>query len=146
VHAAVWENGTLRDLGPPGRPGGASGINERGQIVGIVSSLDCGRLNVWTRPTPSVDRLALLRHPCAGGNHDVEYHAAINERGQVAATGKQRAYLWENGKRLDLGTLPGGSNSIAVAINDQGQIVGASGTPHHFDPDRAVLWTLRHDT
>ncbi len=139
AHAALWESGRLRDLGPPGRPGGATGINERGQIVGGVSSLDCSRLMVWTRQTPSVDRLALLRSPCMGGNHDVEGHAAINERGQIAATGKQHAYLWENGKRLELGTLPGNNNSIAVAINDHGQIVGASG-------DRAVLWKLKRTT
>ena len=44
----------------------------------------------WTRPTPSVSISALLRRPCAGGNHDVESHASINERGQIAATGNGR--------------------------------------------------------
>ena len=144
--AMLWENGTLRDLGPRGRFGQASGINERGRIVGTVNARDCARLTTWTRPRPSVTISALLRSPCAGGNHDVESQAAINERGQIAATGKGHAYLWENATRLDLGTLPGGDQSIAVAINDGGQIVGASGTLHHWEPDRAVLWTPRRGT
>jgi uncharacterized membrane protein len=41
----------------------------------------------------------------------------------------------------DLGTLPGGKESEAFAINDPGQILGWSETKsgsHH-----AVLWTLK---
>ncbi|MBN2293449.1 MAG: hypothetical protein JXM70_13550 [Pirellulales bacterium] len=60
----------------------------------------------------------------------------INSRGQVvgrSATGGpigkhgSRAFLYDNGKMTDLGTL-GGEKSNAIAINDSGQIVGKSDT------------------
>jgi probable HAF family extracellular repeat protein len=48
------------------------------------------------------------------------------------------AFLWENGAMTDLGTL-GGNYSVAVVINERGQVVGysltASGEEHAF------LWT-----
>jgi probable HAF family extracellular repeat protein len=69
--------------------------------------------------------------------------AAINERGQVVGTngtagGKQHAFLWQNGKMKDLGTL-GGRDSGASAINARGQVVGTSLTSA---PQRvhAFLW------
>src|SRR5437899_360015 len=60
--------------------------------------------------------------------------SAINERGQVVgdsatASGKQHAFLWQNGKMTDLGTLGRAyTDSGAVAINDRGQVVGTSFT------------------
>jgi probable HAF family extracellular repeat protein len=58
--------------------------------------------------------------------------AAINEKAQIVgqsftASGASRAYLWEGGAIIDLGTL-GGSSSRADGINDCGQIVGMSET------------------
>ena len=71
--------------------------------------------------------------------------SGINDRGQVVGqsfdldSGEPHAFLWENGKMTDLGTLPGGSLSEALGINNRGQVVGwsitASRVPH------AVLWT-----
>ncbi len=58
----------------------------------------------------------------------------------------QHAFRWRNGKLRDLGTLPGGYNSGAVAVNESGTIVGLSengvidpvtGYPEAF----AVLWS-----
>jgi probable HAF family extracellular repeat protein len=38
--------------------------------------------------------------------------------------GEFRAALWENGKIIDLGTLGGGYESLANAVNNRGQVVG----------------------
>ena len=76
-----------------------------------------------------------------GGNHA----CAINNRGQVVGhsdlTGDTtfHAYLWtrETGMR-DLGTLQGDFASLAIGINDRGEVVGAS-LAANFSP-RAILW------
>jgi probable HAF family extracellular repeat protein len=57
----------------------------------------------------------------------------VNDRGQVvgcsAITGSTcgHAFLFDRGRLLDLGTLPGGEYSVANAINNRGQVVGVSG-------------------
>jgi probable HAF family extracellular repeat protein len=48
------------------------------------------------------------------------------------------AFLWQNGVMTDIGTL-GGSSSTAVAINNQGQIVGSSNLPGDT-VQHAFLW------
>jgi probable HAF family extracellular repeat protein len=40
--------------------------------------------------------------------------------------GEQHAFLWKDGTLLDLGTLPGGTQSYANAINDREEIVGSA--------------------
>ena len=57
---------------------------------------------------------------------------ALNDVGQVVG-GSGHAFLWNNGKSSDLGSLkPEGpeddTKSIAYGINNQGQIVGSSGS------------------
>ena len=57
---------------------------------------------------------------------------ALNDVGQVVG-GSGHAFLWDNGKTADLGSLrPEGpeddTKSIAYGINNQGQIVGSSGS------------------
>jgi probable HAF family extracellular repeat protein len=37
-----------------------------------------------------------------------------------------RAVLWKNGKIVDLGDLPGGTESLSVYVNDSGQVIGFS--------------------
>ena len=77
---------------------------------------------------------------------------AINDRSQVVGeftvldsqgTGISHAFRWEHGRRQDLGTVAGDSDSIAYAINHKGQIVGASGSGFidlPFNPVHAFLW------
>jgi probable HAF family extracellular repeat protein len=71
---------------------------------------------------------------------------ALNDRGQVignsrAGSGRFHAFVWENGKMTDLGTLPGGKESQALAINERGQIIGQAETK--TGQRHAVLWTLK---
>jgi probable HAF family extracellular repeat protein len=55
-------------------------------------------------------------------------------------SGEYRAYLWERGEVIDLGTL--GSNiSAAIAINKRGQVIGISQLADDPDHIRAVLWS-----
>jgi probable HAF family extracellular repeat protein len=62
----------------------------------------------------------------------------INDAGQVVgasltytASGSYfyRAFLYSNGQKMDLGTLPGYSNSYGFAINNAGQVTGSSYDP-----------------
>jgi probable HAF family extracellular repeat protein len=75
------------------------------------------------------------------------YGTAINASGQVAGWGDtdaagaahRHAFLFSNGVLTNLGTLSGGTQSFAYAINDSGSVVGSSnatGTPLH-----AVVFT-----
>jgi probable HAF family extracellular repeat protein len=45
-----------------------------------------------------------------------------------------RAVLWKGRKIIDLGTIPGGSESLGISVNDAGQVVGISdnGVPDPF--------------
>ena len=52
--------------------------------------------------------------------------------------GEDHAFLYTGGKLVDLGTLPGGSQSFAYAINDKNQIVGSANG--HTVELRAVLF------
>ena len=57
-----------------------------------------------------------------------------------------RAVLWQNGSITDLGTLDGGTESLAAVVNTRGQVVGFAGTnvPDPFGLSgiqfRAFLW------
>ena len=69
---------------------------------------------------------------------------AINERGRVVGwaetpDGARHAVLWEEGRALDLGVLPGCTRSEAWDINDDGLIVGIASTDAH-GAERAFAW------
>jgi probable HAF family extracellular repeat protein len=96
AHGFVWQNGVVTDLGtfPGDNSSAALGINDFGAIVGIS-----GQSPTDFFEPPSEE----FNCPC---------HAA----------------LWMNGQVVDLNTLiPGNSGwqlTIAMAINDRGQIIG----------------------
>ena len=77
--------------------------------------------------------------PCA--SYDCRYTwqpvDLINERGQIIGTSGKHAFIWQNGKMRDLGTL-GGKTSDAVAINERGQVIGQSTT--ESGRSHAFLW------
>ena len=132
-HAFLYRAGQIRDLGTLG--GGfsiANDVNNLGHVTGV--SMDAA---FRTRPFVYVGgKMRALGFEGAGN--------AINNRGQVAgwfypnppSTFPLRAFLTNGAAKGDLGTLPGGSISIAEDVNDLGQGVGwsdsASSTEHAF--------------
>jgi probable HAF family extracellular repeat protein len=71
----------------------------------------------------------------------------LNDAGQIAGLstnglGAQRAFVWSAAAgMLDLGVVPGASESSAAAINNRGVVVGTSvGVP--FQPPHAFRWSL----
>jgi len=136
-HAVSWSSsGALTDLNDADGNSSltlarAVAINNSGQIVGTTSSF----------------HPFLLDHGVAtdlGGLGGFFGQASgINNSGQIVGYSdtvsyQEHAFLYENGNMTDLGTLPGGNTSTALAINDSGIIIGSSnlgnGTPH------AVVW------
>jgi probable HAF family extracellular repeat protein len=69
---------------------------------------------------------------------------AINDRGQIVGSfyrgDRERAFLWQDGRMRDLGTLPGKRLSWPSAMNDRGQIVGYSWVRSEYN-DGTHVWT-----
>jgi len=84
----------------------------------------------------AADRFAVVDLGTLGG--DASAAAGINASGQVVgwsatATGPTRAFLYAGGTMTALGTLSGGRDSQATAINDRGEVVGFAGI-NEFGP------------
>ena len=150
----LWQKGKLTDLGTLG--GGlteAVDVNERGKIVGYSHTkatdqydIPVGHAFLWQSGS-MID----LNPPGRFKSRAV----AVNERGQVLIQTYRettchdsgiecdetpidvRAWLWEQGKFTNLGTL-GGAASTAVAMNDSGQAIGQSRTTN--GKDHAFVW------
>jgi probable HAF family extracellular repeat protein len=137
----LWdrENG-IKDLGSLGgtQLGSVNGLNERGQVVGATTIAGDQQLHAFLWDG---EKLIDLTEPPFGGDANGEA-GWINEAGEVVGLGPvpaycpagslvgpiQHAFLWRKGKIVDLGTLPGTSNSEGDFINSRSQIVGLSWT------------------
>jgi probable HAF family extracellular repeat protein len=150
------EPGQIRELPPlPGDSVGmAFGINDKGQAVG--SSGTCANTYVppfaagphavlWDKDGSVHDlgNLGGTANPAVLGLGNVAF--AINNRGQVtgisALSGSETAhpFLWTRNQGMqDLGVLSGDVNGAGLGINNEGDVVGASG-PLTGSP-RAFLW------
>ncbi len=152
----LWENDKMQDLGSLGGVVGfASGLNNRGQVIGgsslavdpgacfVAGSLEFGNPNchpfLWDH-----GKLIDLNTTTIGGN-PVTVNV-INDAGEIvggadfSSTGGSTfdAYLWRDGMATDLGNL-GDCYSKGHNINSRGQVVGATFLCD-FTFSRAFLW------
>ena len=155
-HGFLWQNGKMTDLGTLGGwTSNPVAINERGQVIGQSTTAKgtahafVGQAFLW-QDGKMIDLGLLPSHPICRHKLAVicenmgSEATAINDRGQIVgssvnAADNKHAFLWQNGKMADLGTL-GGIYSTATSINDRGQIVGASVTTTNSFVGEAFLW------
>jgi probable HAF family extracellular repeat protein len=105
VHAVVWKQGEIKDLGTlGGADSNAGAINDHGQVVGFAFN---------AVPDP----LSLIYFGLVGVTNGTQ----------------TRAYLWENGVMHDLNTL-GGPDAVALFVNERGQVAGFSYTDSTSNP------------
>jgi probable HAF family extracellular repeat protein len=138
-HAALWQDGTLTDLGSLTGPGGESGalaLNDAGQVVGasggravLITPEDTNQDGAPDRWYRDDDRNGVNDLMTALGAFVGESSAHdINAAGQVVGESGGRAVLWRNGDMIDLGSLAASDTQMAaLGINDAGQVVGRSG-------------------
>jgi len=159
---AVWKNGVMSELNSlrGGHNSQGISINNLGQVAGMAENGKADATCVTATPFQKLrfeaviwgeDGKATELRPLAGDT--VGYSFQINDAGQaVGVTGlcgntrvppitpgmnAPHAVLWEkDGTPINLGSLGGGGFSIPGAINDRGEVGGASlakdGTVHPF--------------
>jgi probable HAF family extracellular repeat protein len=161
VHAAIWRNGTITDLGTLPEGGFesiAAAVNSHGQAVGLAINTipdpdSMVGIGFQTRAFLWQDK-AMKDLGTLGTGTDAQA-ILISEKGQVVGwsyinsvptnaclagfafvTG---SFIWdkENGMR-DLGSL-GGTCTTASDLNNQGQIVGSSNLPGDLS-EHGFLW------
>jgi len=135
AHAALFHGGTVTDLGSLSGPTGSSGataINDLGQVAGSTTYPGSGGgQEAFVETNGVMTGLGIL----PGGTGSAA--TGINASGEVIGVGDnaasdERAFVYSNGVKTDLGTL-GGPNAVAGAINDNGLIVGYSQTASDAD-------------
>lgn len=141
VHALLWHNGSVKDLGSLGGKTGntAFAINNGGDVVGVSDLSGDQAFDAFLWKNGKMNDL----HTLPGDFASVAL--SINDRGDVvgvsiSASGNIRPALWHDRNITDLSTVvPSGSALIpfiAEYINSRGEIVGeaidASGTLHAY--------------
>ena len=148
-HAFIWsaQSGML-DLGVLSGDvsSRAFAVNNSGQVVGQSwSPAGVQRAFFWSPSTGMINIGGL------GGKFTTPQD--ISETGQIVGTAYlpgdilYHAFSWTaSGGLLDLGTLPGHTRSFGLAVNDVGQVVGASrsaDSPTASGVDHSFSWTAQ---
>jgi probable HAF family extracellular repeat protein len=171
-HATLWLEKLKVDIGAPGLGGPNSiafGDNERFQSAGEAetSTSDpndedfCGFGTHLTCSPFLWQNGEMIQLPTLGGNNGVAM--AISDRGEVAGFAENSTpdtgcpapqvlhfmpVVWKNGAIHKLPTFGGDPDGVAQQINDNGEVVGGSGTCATFNPNflynlvpvHALLW------
>lgn len=131
THAALWQNGTVTDLGL--FPGGGSfstadGINNLGQVVGYA--LTAGNVQqaaLWENGTVT-DLGGLIANGVSGASSINQSGVIVGQAATNAGNTIEHAVVWQNGVITDLNSLlPANSGWVltdAFSINDGNQVVG----------------------
>lgn len=155
AHTFLWKDGQMTDLGalPGTNDTFPDWINDRGEVVGAsyngidpVSGTPLLEAVLWK------DGAVIDLGDLPGGNQSIAN--GINERGDVVGASvnattdpfpnlwpilffnnvtEPHAVLWRDGTITDLGTL-GGPDSLAIFVNNSGQIAGQSLTDSVVNP------------
>ena len=139
--------GSLGGIGRPSVPRSvAVAVSDSGVVVGrALNAREVTHAFVWTEAGGMVDLGTV------GGTYSEA--VAVSARGHVVGNSwysltvsATHAFLWTaTGGMLDLGTLPGGTDSVATAVNPDGVVVGSSSTAtsaHHafeWTPSRGMI-------
>lgn len=146
---ALWQaDNTITNLGdlPGAWDGAAYSINNDGVVAGYSSALEHVRYRGCRYDAAN----GLLDLGTLGGfSSDA---AAVNEAGVIVGTShtgptsatdnypRFHAFRWSEGVMTDLGVYPGDNHSHGLAINNQGDIVGAGKISIFSTFVRALLW------
>jgi probable HAF family extracellular repeat protein len=131
VHAVLWQNGSVIDLGGFGGAMNNSGlaINNSGQVVGMSDLPGDTATHAFFWQNGVMTDLGTLPGDFSSIAND------INNKGQVVGVSCDvnfncRAFLWENGVMTDLNSLilPGSPLQLidGEGINDRGEIAGTA--------------------
>jgi probable HAF family extracellular repeat protein len=151
-HAALYNSGTITDLGVLGSGGSnsvANAINDAGQIVGQADINNAPESEAFLYSGGSMQSLGVLY-----GRHGNSWATAINSNGVIVGASQpgdtfsgtywnNHAFVYRNGTMTDLGVLPGSpanSSSGAAAVNNAGVTVGSAETNGMWGVQHAVLW------
>jgi probable HAF family extracellular repeat protein len=169
LHAAVWYKGQILDLAKTGLGGPNSwtlGVNERGQAAGVAETSTPDSENFCAffsgfQCLPFVWQNGVMtKLPTLGGpNGGV---SVINSQGEMAGVAENgvtdlsciapvqhdfQAVKWDSkGEIHELHPFPGDTVGFAFWMNDNGQVVGTSGSCANTQPvgvvvgPHAVLW------
>lgn len=161
-HATLWYKRLSLDIGVPGLGGRNSvafGVNSAGQAVGGAETAErdftgadfCGFTAYGLSTLGLVCAPFLWEHgvmtplPTLGGKNGTA--SQINRWGVAAGEAESgvpdpgcpeksefKPVTWASGAVQELPTFPGDADAVAYAINDNGQVVGSSGTCSDFNP------------
>ena len=172
TQAVLWYRELKFDIGIPGLGGPnsvANGVNDLGQVVGqaessVANSEDFCGFNAYGFPSKTAcvpflwQDTKMTALPTLGGPNGVAN--GINRGGLVAGFAENlqqdpgcpvyefKPVIWTQGKAQQLPLPAGDAVGAALAINDEGQAVGISGSCLPFDPNlglymrdtHAVIW------
>jgi len=146
VSAFVWQDGRRVPVAEDTFP---RAISEQGQVVGEVYPDGKTWMGDGVYEDDMTHALSWTSGKTLVLSWDFSLVTAVSEQGHVVGFGlrergdalEHRAFVWQERTVTLLPVPPGGRETLAFAVNEQGQVVGYCETKG--GGDHAVLWTLR---